>query len=95
MLKEIIKKTYSVIIGDTKEKKLDIILDHLIDSIELRDDVIYIKTKKDIAIENEGNTIIINKGVQVLLAKEIHLNPNISDLETLEINSLNKLKHIK
>lgn len=71
------KKIYNVIVGDTQEKKLDIILNHLIDSIELKGDMVHIKTKKNIAIENEGHTVIINSGMQVLIAKEIQLNPKI------------------
>ena len=73
----IIKKTKHFIVGDTREKKLDIILDHLIDSIELRGNEVFIKTKKNIAIQNDGHLVQINSGSHVLLSKEIHLNPNI------------------
>lgn len=76
------KKIYRIIKGDTQEAKLDIILNHVIDSIELRGNVVHIKTSKDIAIENNGNIVTINSGMQVLLSKEIHLNPNIDFSDT-------------
>lgn len=72
-----VKKAYKIIKGDTEEKKLDIILNHVIDSIELRGDVVHIKTNKNIAIENDGHVVTINSGMNVTLAKEIHFNPNI------------------
>ena len=74
---KIVKKAKEFIMGDTREKKIDIILDHLIDSIELRGDEVFIKTKKNIAIQNEGHLVQVNSGSHVLLSKEIHLNPNI------------------
>jgi len=74
----IIKKAKHFIVGDTREKKLDIILDYLIDSIELRGNEVLIKTKKNIAIQNDGHFVQINSGSHVLLSKEIHLNPNIT-----------------
>lgn len=76
------KEIINIIKGDTKEKKLEIILDHLIDNIELRDNIVYIKTKKNIAIENEGHTVLINSGQQVLIADKIQLNPDINFNDT-------------
>jgi len=72
-----VKKLLPNIVGNTREKKLEIILDNLIDSIELRGNDILIKTKKNIAIQNEGHLVQINSGSHVMLSKEIHLNPNI------------------
>lgn len=73
----VLTKVKRFVVGGTKQKKLDIILDHLIDSIELRGDDVLITTKKNIAIKNEGHLVQINSGVHVLLSKEIHLNPSI------------------
>ena len=72
-----ILKAKKFIVGDTRQKKLDIILDHLIDSIELRGNDVLITTKKNIAIQNDGHLVQINTGTHVLLSKEIHLNPKI------------------
>ena len=71
------KKIYQVIVGDTQELKQDILLNHLIDRIELRDDSVYIKIKKNLILENEGHIVTYNSGMHVTLAKEIHLNPKI------------------
>jgi len=71
------KKIKNYIIGNTKEKKLEIILEHLIDNIELKDDLVIIKTKKNIAIQNDGHLVLVNSGCHVMLSKEIHLNPKI------------------
>ena len=62
------------------------VLSSLIDSIEIKDDNVYIKTSKNIIIQNEGNTVTINSGYSVNIAKEIHLNPDIKkvDFKTLE-----------
>ena len=74
-----VKDIYNVIVGDTKEKKLEIILDHIIDTIELRGDDVYIKTKKNIAIQNDGHFVQVNSGVHVMLSSQIHLNPKITE----------------
>ena len=76
-LTNIVKITKDYIVGNTRQKKLDIILDHLIDSIELRGDSVFIKTKKNVAIQNDGHLVQINSGSHVMLSKEIHLNPRI------------------
>jgi hypothetical protein len=74
---EMVKKIKNHIVGDTRQKKLDIILEHLIDTIELRDNDVLITTKKNIAIQNDGHLVQINSGAHVMLSKEIHLNPKI------------------
>jgi hypothetical protein len=84
-----IEKVKHFIVGDTKQKKLDIILNHLIDTIELRGNDVLITTKKNIAIQNDGHLVQINSGAHVMLSKEIHLNPKIkfninSNFETVQ-----------
>ena len=64
----------------TNKAKLEIIT-NLIDSIEIKNGVVHIKTSKDLIIENEGSTLFFNKGYQILIGKEIHFNPEI-DLNT-------------
>ena len=76
-INSIVQKAKHFIVGDTRQKKLDIILDHLIDSIELRGNDVLITTKKNIAIQNDGHLVQINSGSHVLLSKQIHLNPKI------------------
>ena len=68
--------------------KLDIILDHVIDTIEVKGDLVIIKTKKDFVIQNEGHFVHINKGMHVNLSKEIHLNPIIDMNFEKDFNSL-------
>jgi len=87
-----IKKFFNI--EKTKQdnkNKLDIILDQVIDTIEVKGDLVIIKTKKDLVIQNEGHFVHINKGVHVNLSKEIHLNPIIDmnfekDFDSLEGN---------
>ena len=58
-----------------------------IESIEERDGCLYVNTNKDLFIQSSGNLVIMNKGLQVFLAKQTHLNPNIShidDIKTIE-----------
>jgi len=73
-MKELIKKKNNII--QTNQEKLNLIL-NIIDSIEMTDNNIVIKTSKNIAIYNDGNTIHINTGQHVMLSDTIHLNPNI------------------
>jgi len=57
----------------TKSKlKLDDIID-----ISDNGSYITINVKKDMLLQIEGNVLTAVKGLQVSLAKEIHLNPNI------------------
>jgi hypothetical protein len=72
-----VKDIYRVIIADTKQDKIDALFEHIIDKIEIIDDNVHIKTKKNIVIENYGHTVVINKGMNVNIAKQIHLNPKI------------------
>jgi len=69
---------------------------NIIDSITETKNTIYIKTNKDIVIEHQGHIITINKGYNITLAKEIHLNPNINlnkDLSNIE-TEISKTKRI-
>ena len=69
---------------------------NIINSITETKDTIYIKTNKDIVIEHQGHIITINKGYNITLAKEIHLNPNINlnkDLSNIE-TEISKTKRI-
>jgi len=105
VINKVIEKVKGIkhfIVGDTKQKKIDIILNHLIDSIELRGDDVLITTKKNIAIQNKGHFVQINSGVHVMLSKEIHFNPKIkfdidSDFETVQndLDNARKLEEIE
>jgi len=87
-----IKKFFNI--EKTKQNnknKLDIILNDVVDSIEVKGDLVIIKAKKDLVIQNEGHFVHINKGMHVNLSKEIHLNPIIDmnfekDFDSLEGN---------
>jgi len=59
-----------------KTKKLNKLLE-IIDHIEIKDNNVLIKTNKNIIVQNEGSVVQINSGYHVLLAKEIHLNPEV------------------
>ena len=72
------KKIYSVIVGDTRESKIEALFDHIIDEIQIVDNNVHIKTSKNIIIENDGHSVMINKGVSVNLSHQIHLNPKIN-----------------
>ncbi len=61
-----------------KHSKILDVLGSVIENIETKDNVVFIKTKKDIVIVNDGNNIVINSGVSVNISKEIHLNPKIN-----------------
>ena len=80
-IKNIIQKVKQFILrgkGQTKQKKLDIILDHLIESVEVRNnDVIITTKKKNIGILVNGHLVQLNTGSHVMISKEIHLNPKI------------------
>lgn len=76
------------ILGDTEQTKKEILLNHLIDSIELRDDTVHIKTTKNILLENNGHVFTINSGMNVIKAKQIHLNPKIN----FDDNNFDELK---
>jgi presenilin-like A22 family membrane protease len=56
--------------------KLKTVLD-IIDKIEVSKDKAIITLSKDVVIVNEGSLITINKGINVTIANEIHLNPDI------------------
>jgi len=84
-----IKKFFNI--EKTKQdnkNKLDIILNDVIDTIQVKDDLVIIKTKKDFVIQNEGHFVHINKGMHVNLSKEIHLNPIIDMNFEKDFNSL-------
>jgi len=72
------QKIYKIIVGDTRESKIEALFDHVIDKIEIIDDNVHIKTSKNIIIENDGHSVMINRGVSVNLSHQIHLNPKIN-----------------
>jgi len=74
-MKELVKNKDKNIIQSNQEK-LDLLL-NIIDSIEINNNNILVRTSKNIAIYNDGNTIHINSGQHVMLSNTIHLNPNI------------------
>jgi len=82
------KKIYKIIKGNTEESKKEILLNHLIDSIELRGDMVHIKTTKNILLENNGHIFTFNSGMNVIKAEQIHLNPKIN----FDDNNFDELK---
>lgn len=59
-----------------KMDKIQLALLDIIDSIvEVDENTVGIKLAKNIVIYNEGSCVTINKGYNVQVAKEIHLNP--------------------
>ncbi len=84
---------YSVI----KDKKE--ILNTLLNFIEsitiINEDTIGVSLDKNLVIYNNQNTMCINKGVQVNLSKQIHLNPVIPISELYDnIDNTNKLQEV-
>jgi len=78
---KIIKKIKSTLGLSSKKdgiENLTKIINSLVDSIEVRDGVVHIKTNKNIIIENDGHLVTVNNGLNVTLAKQIHLNPKIN-----------------
>lgn len=59
----------------------------LIDYIDINEDTVNIKLSKNLVLENEGHTVMVNKGMSVNISKEIHLNPEIK-FNKDEIDSL-------
>jgi hypothetical protein len=66
----------------------------LIESVDIKDNTAYIKTKFNVVLENEGHIVTINKGLNVTIAEEVHLNPlKPSDLNKItDSEVLNKAK---
>ena len=86
---EIEKIKYAV--KNTTTDKL-LILEYLLStiqsvSIDTITGLVHIKTAKNIVIENDGHLVTINKGMNVQIASQIHLNPNI-EFKTNEISTL-------
>ena len=83
-IKKYIKKIKNKIIKSdsqnvqNSQKNMEIIFNHLIDSVELRGDTVIVKTKKNLIVATQGDFVQINTGAHVMLSKEIHLNPQIS-----------------
>jgi hypothetical protein len=60
-----------------KLDKINLALLDIIDSIvEIDEDTIGIKLTKNLVVYNEGSCVSINKGYNIQVAKEIHLNPS-------------------
>jgi len=59
-------------------KKVNMLLSIINEVIILDDDTIGITLNKNIAIYNDKNIINITKGYNVILANQLHLNPEIS-----------------
>lgn len=57
----------------------------IIDNIEVTETQAKITLKKDILIENTGSIISRHEGLNIQIAKEIHLNPDISDIQKINI----------
>jgi len=60
-----------------KMDKIQLAMLDIIDSIvEIDENTIGIKLAKNIVVYNEGSCVTINKGFNIQVAKEIHLNPS-------------------
>lgn len=61
-------------------KKIDMLnlalVDIIDDIVEIDENTIGIKLAKNIVVYNEGSCVTINKGFNIQVAKEIHLNPS-------------------
>ena len=68
----------------TGKKDIMNVLSSLVDSVELRDDCVYINTSKDIFIKSRGNFVLANKGLQVFISPQLHLNPNIEPSDNID-----------
>jgi len=78
MIKNTPEKQNTRFIATTPEDKLKVLLNNIIDTIEVIDDVVYVKTKCNLMIENLGHYVRIDSGMNVQIAKEIHLNPDVA-----------------
>jgi hypothetical protein len=60
-----------------KMDKIQLALLDIIDKIvDIDENTIGIKLAKNIVVYNEGSCVTINKGFNIQVAKEIHLNPS-------------------
>ena len=60
-----------------KLDKINLALLDIVDSIvEIDENTIGIKLAKNLVVYNEGSCVTINKGYNIQVAKEIHLNPS-------------------
>ena len=94
MIKELIKiknKTLDYFKPESKSQKLEVILEYLIDSIEVKGNIVHIKTSKDLVLENNGNTVFFTKGYNIQVAEKIHLNPDFN----FNIDSREEISNIR
>jgi hypothetical protein len=66
-----------IIIKDKKDI-LDTLLSFIKNITIINEDTIGVSLDKNIIIHNNQSTMVINKGMQINLAKQIHLNPRIN-----------------
>jgi len=88
---KVLNKAISFVKGDSRDKKLEVILDHLIESIDIRGDIAHVKINKDLILENNCSFISVSKGYNIVLADKIHLNPNIK-LDTKDDKQIENIK---
>lgn len=71
-----------------KIDKINLALVDIIDSIvDIDENTVGIKLAKNIVVYNEGSIVTINKGFNVQVAKEIHLNPS-KPIDNNQINNM-------
>ena len=76
-------------------KKQDIIntLLGFIDSVEVNDNSTIINIKSNLIINSEGSLVVMNKGSQIFIGSQIHLNPDLGNLEKNPQNLSNMLEN--
>ena len=68
-----------------KIDKINLALVDIIDDIvNIDENTIGIKLAKNLVVYNEGSCVTINKGFNIQVAKEIHLNPSKSVGESVD-----------
>lgn len=68
-----------------KSQLINVLLD-CIETVAVNETQIYIKLKKDLILHGQ-NTAMISNGLNIQLAKLIHLNPDVSKVKS-QINTL-------
>jgi hypothetical protein len=78
LLMDNLEKIDNQIIIKDKKDILDTLLSFIKNITIINEDTIGVSLDKNIIIHNNQSTMVINKGMQINLAKQIHLNPRIN-----------------
>ena len=64
-------------------KKQDIVdtLLGFIDSVEVKDNSTIININSNLILNSEDSLVVINRGSQIFISSQIHLNPDLGNLE--------------